>query len=69
MSIAYPVSGDPDFNAPPDPNSGWAATDGLRLYAGYIECPTCHNVHDATIEPFLRVSGAGSQICLTCHIK
>ena len=43
----------------------------LPLYGtakNQVECGTCHNVHDATISPFLRTSNAGSALCLTCHI-
>lgn len=69
VSIAYPTLGDPDFNTPPDPSSGWAATDGLKLFEGRIECPTCHNVHDPTLAPFLRVDVDASNMCRTCHVK
>jgi predicted CXXCH cytochrome family protein len=34
-----------------------------------MECSTCHNVHDKAIEPFLRMSNAGSAMCLRCHNK
>lgn len=39
-------------------------TSGIR-----IECATCHSVHDNTIQPFLAMSNAGSDMCLSCHIK
>lgn len=69
ISISYPPVGDPGFNSPPDPDSGWDATGGLKLFSGNMECSTCHKVHDPTLEPFLRVSVDGSEMCLTCHIK
>lgn len=34
----------------------------------HIECSSCHDPHTKT-ETFLRVSTAGSQLCLTCHDK
>ncbi|WP_243370889.1 cytochrome c3 family protein [Geotalea sp. SG265] len=35
----------------------------------YLECNTCHNVHDNTYVPFLRVSMENSKLCTTCHLK
>ena len=66
IGMTYPTPAqDPKFHLPPDA-SGW--TD-VKLYAGRIECPTCHSVHDPTIVPFLRRSNDGSALCLTCHVK
>jgi len=52
------------------------ATSGLgstiaadMLFGGSLECASCHDVHDDTIAPFLRVSNAASALCLTCHDK
>jgi hypothetical protein len=39
----------------------------LPLYAGKMECATCHSVHDNTYTKFMRVSNAGSAMCETCH--
>jgi len=41
---------------------------------GLVQCSSCHDVHDSPGEavpgtPLLRVDLAGSQICLTCHMK
>jgi hypothetical protein len=72
ISMTYPTPAqDPAFETPPDPQNGWAANgeSGLRLYNGKVECPTCHNVHNPTIPPFLRASNANSSVCKTCHIK
>ena len=56
-------------------------TNEVRLYDsgdGYaVECASCHDAHGvpsggsgSTFNPsFLRVSNAGSALCLTCHIK
>lgn len=37
-------------------------------YQPYVECASCHDPH-ANAELFMRVPVAGSEICLTCHIK
>jgi predicted CXXCH cytochrome family protein len=34
-----------------------------------LECASCHDVHDNTNAPFLRLSNDNSALCLTCHIK
>lgn len=44
------------------------------LFGGEVWCSSCHDVHkpgDVTTSdaPFLRVSNAGSALCLTCHAK
>jgi predicted CXXCH cytochrome family protein len=55
---------------PATANSGLGGTiDADMLFAGNMECASCHDVHDSTIEPFLRVSNAASAMCLTCHNK
>jgi len=47
----------------------------LMLSAGQVQCTSCHDVHNNFVgagtlnQPFLKVSKAGSQICLTCHDK
>ena len=43
--------------------------DNDLLIAGEMECATCHNVHDNSISPFLKIDNAGSNLCLTCHNK
>ena len=39
------------------------------LFNGQVECASCHDVHDDTNSPFLRMSNANSDLCLTCHNK
>jgi len=49
----------------------------LMLFNGRLECASCHDVHNTFTaangsgvgSPLLRVSKAGSTICLTCHNK
>ncbi len=60
--------------------AGRADKNEIRLYdsgEGYeVECASCHDPHGVPdsggvkfIPSFLRVENAGSQLCLTCHIK
>lgn len=35
--------------------------------AGYVQCNSCHNPHDNTYAPFLKINPAGGAICMTCH--
>lgn len=67
ISMIYPTPAqDPAFNLPPDPALGWPS---VPLYSSRVECPSCHDVHEPIIEPFLRISNANSALCVTCHIK
>jgi hypothetical protein len=49
--------------------------DAVMLYAGQIQCASCHDVHNTfTVagingDPLLKVSKAASALCLTCHNK
>lgn len=72
ISIPYPIPAqDPQFVTPPDAQKGWGgpSQNDVKLYAGRVECSSCHNVHDPAVSPFLRKSNAASALCLTCHIK
>jgi predicted CXXCH cytochrome family protein len=40
------------------------------LFGSSMECGSCHDVHNADSNPsLLRVTNAGSALCLTCHNK
>ncbi|MCK4706040.1 MAG: cytochrome c3 family protein [Gammaproteobacteria bacterium] len=47
----------------------------LMLSNDKVQCSSCHDVHNNFVgpatadQPFLRVSKAGSKLCLTCHNK
>jgi predicted CXXCH cytochrome family protein len=41
---------------------------GTSDFQPYVECASCHDPH-SNQELFMRVTVAGSEICLTCHIK
>ena len=44
--------------------------DTIKLFAGKMECASCHDVHDKNgNETLLNVANAGSALCLTCHLK
>jgi predicted CXXCH cytochrome family protein len=66
ISMQYAGLGwdDPDFR-PPDNQTGF--DNGVKLYAGNVECMTCHNVHDTTNELLLRANA--EVLCFTCHTK
>ena len=34
---------------------------------GYVQCDSCHNPHDNTFPPFLKIDNTQSTICTTCH--
>jgi hypothetical protein len=58
-------------NARPDKNEIRAfKSDGTNFE---VECASCHDPHGVEVgtrlPTFLRVSNAGSGVCLTCHIK
>ena len=69
ISIGYSLAADDAFV---DPGT---VVSTLPLFAGtwdatyQVECASCHNVHDNSIPPFLRISNDNSGICLTCHVK
>lgn len=72
VSMPYPTPArDPAFNTPTDAQKGWGGASGgeVKLYGGFVECGSCHNVHNPDTVPFLRKSNTGSALCLTCHRK
>ncbi len=49
-----------------------SVSKALKLRGGRLECTTCHDPHDygsPDREPFLRMSNAGSAMCIECHLK
>lgn len=50
--------------------SGLGGTiDDDLLFSSKVECASCHDVHNAGFSSLLRMSNAGSALCLTCHDK
>ena len=39
----------------------------VKLYEGKVECASCHDPHDCSIKPFLRISNDKSGLCMACH--
>lgn len=37
----------------------------------FVECASCHDPHESVLRPvsFMRISNAGSAVCLACHTK
>ncbi|UCD86037.1 MAG: cytochrome c3 family protein [Deltaproteobacteria bacterium] len=66
LSDDHPVSIllNADPNIEPEANVVLA---GLPIYANQVECGSCHDPHDVTNPPFLRMSNAASALCTTCH--
>lgn len=71
ISMQYAGLGfaDPDFRPAPNPDASnnRVFSNGVKLYNGYVECMTCHNVHDPSKELLLRENA--ERLCLTCHLK
>ncbi len=64
------ATADGGLQDPTTQSSGLGGTiTGDLLFAGSLECGSCHDVHDNTVAPFLRKSNAASALCLTCHAK
>lgn len=57
------VTGFTSFNNPPTQASAGVTVDA----GGKVQCQSCHNPHLTTNAPFLRISNAGSALCLSCH--
>lgn len=75
IEIPFPDQASATYNSittAADPAGYVAAPSGVKLFgttAGQkgIGCASCHNPHDATNTPFLRVAAAS--LCASCHIK
>ena len=50
-----------------------ALTNSVKLFGTTgtekVQCASCHDVHNNTNAPFLRVSLTNSALCTTCHLK
>ena len=55
---------------PSTTNSGLGGTiDQDMLFAGKLQCASCHDPHNNTNGNFLVMSNLASALCLTCHNK
>lgn len=48
---------------------GVVTANALVGAQAFVECASCHDPHTDAAPTFLRVSNAGSAVCLACHIK
>jgi TolB-like protein len=71
VSIQWQHQNDmPSCNNCHDMHSTPTFVSPLPFFDRYVECPTCHHVHNgAEFEHLLRTTLSGSQICLHCHGK
>jgi predicted CXXCH cytochrome family protein len=74
ISITYDTAlaaEDTALNDPSGAASGVGSTiDQDLLFAGKLECASCHDVHNSGgHESLLRIANEGSRLCLTCHNK
>lgn len=64
------ATADGELSDPLVASSGLGSTiDADMLFAGMLECGSCHDPHNNTNNPFLVMSNASSTLCLTCHTK
>lgn len=79
LTAVYPIQGNDEFNMPSSSPSGFLGFGGgffpevpLFPFNGeqVVSCSSCHTPHAvAGVPHLLRISNAGSDLCLTCHIK
>jgi predicted CXXCH cytochrome family protein len=65
ISVTYDPTKDPNFNSATN-----GKVNGLPLYGpnqDQVECASCHNPHDNSKRPFLRMDNTDSALCLACH--
>lgn len=65
----HPVTRTVTIGAGADSKTG--SINDVMLIAGQVQCATCHDVHNKFTDGanLLRISNAGSGLCLTCHNK
>ena len=65
------ATADGSLYEPSTATSGLGATiDADLLFSGKLQCASCHDVHnEGNKGKLLRISNAGSALCLTCHNK
>lgn len=49
--------------------AGVVSAGALTGAQAFVECASCHDPHTSANPTFLRISNAGSAVCLSCHIK
>jgi predicted CXXCH cytochrome family protein len=71
IAVNYSIAVQADMEDPATVSSGLGGTiDEDMLFAGKVECASCHDVHNGTGLPNLLIkSNAASDLCQTCHLK
>ncbi len=70
ISVVYDPVLDPGFHPVANLTSA-----GIPLFidtsspGAKVQCASCHNPHNDTNSPLLRISNSSSNLCTTCHIK
>ena len=70
ISVVYDPAVDPAFNTQASIEGA-----GLKLFTDpttpgeKVQCASCHNPHNDTNSPLLRIANSSSDLCMTCHIK
>jgi predicted CXXCH cytochrome family protein len=72
FSLVLPLQDSPDLVATLVTTGKTAdLTGSVKLINGNVECTSCHNPHQQSIDPavpaFLVLNGAGGQLCFACH--
>jgi predicted CXXCH cytochrome family protein len=61
---------DDGLHDPATASSGLGGTISQDLlFGGNMQCASCHDVHGTSNTHLLRITSAGSLLCLTCHDK
>ncbi len=77
VAIPYPDQPGATYNSittGANPSDYVPSPTGVKVYgttagAKGLECGSCHEPHDDTIDPFLRVTMTSSALCASCHKK
>ncbi len=74
LSDDHPISF--DYTAAVPGELADPAATGLPFEAGRVQCITCHDPHEADIDPFLRITTLADpgnpnvgQLCTACHVR
>ena len=72
IGFTYNTTADVQNNGFPTVTANQIGSTGMYVYAGKMECATCHDVHNQAVPSrspvyFLRTSNTNSAMCLACH--
>ena len=70
ISITYAGDGDLEVDTAASGITGGTTIAADMLFAGKVECASCHDVHNAFAQTnLLKKANTNSALCLTCHLK